>query len=405
MNSARDAFRPYALDGAQLYFHPATGTNVRVENESTRALRRTAPRVVMFGITNHCNLQCTFCSRDASRASSWSVDSAARVLRGLADAGTLEVAFGGGEPFTFRGFDDLLHELHETTPLAMHVITNGMAIRNWSRFKGLLGQVRLSLYEANAWRETAAMLAHEGQRWGANVLVDEQMLSGLPQLLEGLAALDCHDVSLLSYVGADPARQLSTPGRSRLARIISSSPVPCRISVCLGGRVPVPRLFTGADNSGDCGAGSDFVSITPDRRMQSCSFQDASLPIDSAADVLELWRTRQAHFRKPSARIGCARNEPPRIATQSAPPLAVWQAYSGNNSGECIMVAKFESRADAEKYLAELMPAQAALLTSVARALRNRRRRDSAHDGRRRLRAARARLHRSLGLRGRLWRR
>ena len=82
-----------------LYFQPRTGVHVRVERAATAGLRRRAPRVAMFGITNACNLACEFCSRDAARASTWTVADAAAVLRGLHDAGTLEVAYGGGEPF------------------------------------------------------------------------------------------------------------------------------------------------------------------------------------------------------------------------------------------------------------------------------------------------------------------
>jgi hypothetical protein len=54
--NARQIFRAHPLDGAMLYFHPATGTHVRVATDATRELRRRAPRVAMFGITNHCNL-------------------------------------------------------------------------------------------------------------------------------------------------------------------------------------------------------------------------------------------------------------------------------------------------------------------------------------------------------------
>lgn len=104
----RSEFRPYALDGALLYFQPHTGIHVRVENAATQHLRRVAPRVVMFGVTNQCNLTCNFCSRDVGRPSRWSVESATQLLSGLAAAGTLEVAFGGGEPFAFRGFSDLV---------------------------------------------------------------------------------------------------------------------------------------------------------------------------------------------------------------------------------------------------------------------------------------------------------
>ena len=102
--SVRDRFRAFPLDDALLFFQPSTGTSVRVQNERTEGLRRRAPRVAMFGITNRCNLTCDFCSRDTSRERAWTVESAALVLQGLSSGGTLEVAFGGGEPFAFRGF-------------------------------------------------------------------------------------------------------------------------------------------------------------------------------------------------------------------------------------------------------------------------------------------------------------
>lgn len=360
----RHTFRAHPLDGAMLYFHPATGTHVRVETAATRALQRQAPRVAMFGITNHCNLQCGFCSRDTDRPSAWTVASAAEVLRGLAAAGTLEVAFGGGEPFAFRGFAELVAELHATTTLALNVTTNGTLIRGdrFGAYAGRFGQVRVSLYEDNPWREAGEGLSDHGQRWGANVLVDDALLPRLPALLGELAQRGCADVSLLSYVGPDPHRHLSPQGRTQLAAVIADSPLPCRVSVCLGNSLPVPRLFDGPGHDGDCGAGRDFVSITPDQRLQACSFQDGGLPATSAAEILQAWRTAQARLRAPSLRRGCARQGPrPPAALRAAshaalPPVAVWQGFSGNNSGECIMVAKFQTVQDAEAYLAQLLP-------------------------------------------------
>lgn len=361
MLSSRDAFRAHPLDGAMLYFHAASGTHVRIENAATRALRRQAPRVAMFGITNRCNLRCGFCSRDTARASDWTPQTAAQVLRGLAEAGTLEVAFGGGEPFAFRGFDALIAELHDTTALALNVTTNGTLLDDamFARFKGRLGQVRVSLYESTRWREAGEVLAGHGQRWGANVLVDDALLPGLPALLGELAWRGCADVSLLSYVGPEPHRHLSAAGRARLAEVIADSPLPCRVSVCLGDSLPVPRLFDGPGHTGDCGAGLDFVSITPDQRMQACSFQDGGLPAASAAEVLRGWRGAQARLRLPSLRGGCARARRPRDAAPTSvplPPVAVWQAFSGNNSGECVMVARFDTPQAAEAYLAQLLP-------------------------------------------------
>src|SRR5262245_53776984 len=65
----RQAFRYHPLDGAALHFQPATGVHLRVETPATRPLRRHAPRVAMFGITNACNRACEFCSRDVTRPS------------------------------------------------------------------------------------------------------------------------------------------------------------------------------------------------------------------------------------------------------------------------------------------------------------------------------------------------
>ena len=341
-----------------LYFHPASGTHVRLASAATQEQRRAAPRVAMFGITNACNLACTFCSRDATRDSRWTVASAATMLRDLATAGTLEVAFGGGEPFAFRGFADLLAELFATTPLALHVTTNGTLLRDalWRSVRGLLGQVRMSIYPETRFREAADLFAASGQRWGANVLVDDEALAGLPALITELHERRCHDVSLLSYVGPDRERQLSAEGESRLASLIADSPLPCRLSVCFGDRIPAPRLFAGIDNTGDCGAGYDFVSITPDQRLQSCSFQDDSLPASSAAEVLSAWRHARARLAAPTPRHGCARRLPVATAPLPLPPVAVWQAFSGNNSGECILVARFETVANAEKFVAELLP-------------------------------------------------
>jgi hypothetical protein len=168
--------------------------------------------------------------------------------------------------------------------------------------------------------------------------------------------MGARDVSLLSYVGPEPSLHLSSDGERALGAIIAGSPVPCRVSVCFGERLGVPRLLGGALDA-DCGAGLDFLSITPDRRVQSCSFQEESFPIDSAADVLHVFRSRREALRRASPRAGCARLPVhPGSSLGATTSMHVWQSFSGNNSGECHLVSTFETVQDAERFLADLIP-------------------------------------------------
>jgi hypothetical protein len=182
-DSARDGWRAHALDGALLWFQPSTGFNVRWDAPATRAFRRTAPRVVMFGITNRCNLSCHFCSRDLHAGSVWDVDRAYAMLAGLSRAGVLEVAFGGGEPLTFRGFDELVVRLAADTPLALNVTTNGTLLTSarLAQLAPALGELRLSIYDDNPWLERVELLAESGVVFGVNVLISPARLTALPR--------------------------------------------------------------------------------------------------------------------------------------------------------------------------------------------------------------------------------
>jgi hypothetical protein len=348
-------WRAHALDGALLWFHPGTGLHVRVDAPATRAVRRASPRVVMFGITNHCNLSCGFCSRDIHAGSEWTPDSAYTMLNALARAGVLEVAFGGGEPLAFPGFDDLIARLGESTSLALNFTTNG-ALLTEERVRRLVpwvGEIRLSIYDDNPWEDVVARLVAAEARFGANVLVTPARLGALPALLHRLASLACRDVALLSYVGPDASLHLTAADHVRLRAIVADSPMRVRISVCFGDRLaPLPRLFDGV--GGDCGAGLDFVVLTSDRRLKACSFAGAGISVEAADDVLRVWRERQQDLSRPIEVGGCAR--PAARTPMPHDGVRVWQGFSGNNSGECVMVGRFDTVEEADRYVTDLLP-------------------------------------------------
>src|SRR5262249_1381853 len=233
-------------------------------------------------------------SRDPDADSAWTSDEAFEILADLARAGVLEVAFGGGEPFAFRGFESLVVRLYDETPLAVHVTTNGLlATRARLRaLKGKFGELRLSLYANNDWRRTISLFVEEGVRFGTNLLVLPERLPALEALVLEIVALGCCDVLLLSYNGPDRALHLAPTQSADLADRVATlhralfGRARIGLSVCWGDRMaPVPQCL---ERSG-CGAGRDFVVITSDKRMMPCSFHCLSFPVRTAADVLAAW--------------------------------------------------------------------------------------------------------------------
>jgi MoaA/NifB/PqqE/SkfB family radical SAM enzyme len=304
--------RRFSVDGALLLFDRDSGLNALCEGAETAHLRQVAPRVVQFGLTNRCNLACHFCSRDTTAASTWTAGDVLAFARELADAGVLEIAFGGGEPWAFPGFADLVCRLHDETPLAVSFTTNGLAMtrRRLAAIAGRYGQVRLSLYDDNDWRRRVAELAAAGARFGVNYLVTPDRLTALACIVLELAALGCRDVLLLSYNGQDRSLHLDSARASALRAEVKllgralGQRCTLKLDVCWGDRMQgVPRLFARSD----CGAGRKFVVVTSDRMLMPCSFHHESIPVASGADLIAQWRARHARFAVASRIPGCAR--------------------------------------------------------------------------------------------------
>lgn len=304
--------RPYFMDGALLLFDRESGTNVLLDGEEFAHVRQQAPRSIQFGITNLCNLACQFCSRDRAAVSGWTAEEAFTFLDEMAGAGVLEVAFGGGEPFAFRGFTELVARLHDETPLAVHATTNGLLLSasRLAALRGKLGELRLSIYDDNDWRRSVTLLVDVGMRFGVNLLVLPERLPQLEAVVFELVERGCRDILLLSYNGHDRSRHLSASQADELAarvRVLHRAlgrRARLSLDVCWGERMsPVPRLF----ERRDCGAGRDFLVVTSDKRLMACSFHDRSHAFSTAADVLRIWNDERDALRAPSSIPGCAR--------------------------------------------------------------------------------------------------
>ncbi len=303
----------HPLDGKLLLFERDTGLNVLLEGEETRHFQRHAPRTLLIAVTNACNLSCAFCYRDLESRSLWRYDTLLKFCQDADAWGVLEVAFGGGEPTLFPRWQEFVGELYETTHLCINFTTNGLLLTEefLSSVRGKYGQIRVSLYEDNHWPETVARLARCGARFGVNWLITPQELPGMETKFERLLALGTRDFLLLGYKGSERKMHLNRPQRQVLADFVNQmyqrfgSAVQIKLDVCWGSSLPdVPRLFT-AD---DCGAGDGFLSITSDKRVKVCSFQQSNggIPFATLPDVCAIWE-KQRKLRTAALIGGCAR--------------------------------------------------------------------------------------------------
>lgn len=354
----------HALDGAWLLFQPATGLSIRVETDATAGVRRQAPRVVLFSLSHACNLVCGFCSRDAQQHARWSTDAAFDTLVALWQAGTLEVSFGGGEPLVHAGFVALLERLHRETTLALHFTTNGTRVTPAlaARLAAVVGEVRLSAYDGEDWDSALRTLTTAGCRVGVNVMPTPETLGALPGILARAHTAGARDVAVLRYVGEDPSLQLSSTDFAHLEQAIVGAPLQVRVSNCLLAQMPnVPRLTPGLTVAGedglfqDCGAGRDFVVIEPDAAVRSCSFHRDAVPLGDVSTWLEAFRRPRP--ASPSPRRGCAR--PVFVRRSSRRGAFVYRAFASNNSGDTLLVARFEAVRDANAFVASLPGAPA----------------------------------------------
>ncbi|HEX9844782.1 MAG TPA: mycofactocin radical SAM maturase, partial [bacterium] len=110
--------------------------------QATRLEGLSAPITVTWEVTNRCNLACTHCLSDSGPwfkgAGELSLAEARGVVDQLAAARVFQIHFGGGEPFVYPGFMELLRYAQSRGFCCLCISTNG----------ALLGERRIAELEA-----------------------------------------------------------------------------------------------------------------------------------------------------------------------------------------------------------------------------------------------------------------
>src|SRR5262249_17927048 len=143
-----------------------------------------------------------------------------------------------------------------------------------------------------------------GVRAGVNWLVTPANVGLVEPVVRDCLASGAGNVLLLGYKGEDAGMRLGPDGLARLGDALPRlEGLPVMLGICLYPQLPdVPRLFPRAD----CGAGDEFLTITPDKRVEACSFHHESPRFETLEDLARIWEEMRA--RRAPARIGgCTR--------------------------------------------------------------------------------------------------
>ena len=117
---------------------------------SVRETGLSAPITVTWEVTNRCNLRCTHClsssGPEADVRGDLSLAEAKAVIDQLAAAKVFQIHFGGGEPFVYPGFLDLLKHAQSRGLCCLCISTNG-SLLDEERIRALeaLGGVYLQI--------------------------------------------------------------------------------------------------------------------------------------------------------------------------------------------------------------------------------------------------------------------
>jgi len=298
-----------------------------------------APTEVHLGVTAACPLGCRHCYADARPGSFPTLDteSLMRVIDLLAEMQVFHIAFGGGEPFGRPDFLALARHARERDVIP-NATTNGLYMTpELARECGVFGQINVSVdgvgpvYEQVRGVDGFAMadralglLVEAGCSVGVNCVVSRANFERLGELVSYVASKEVRDVLFLrlkpSGRGAMTYQaERLTPRQNRqlfplLADLTGRHDVLLRMDcsfvpmVCWHGAEPATMEFF--DVRG-CAAGESLAGITPEGRVQACSFCGRSLG--------EVWRLRELWHDSPRLRdfrgwVGQAR-EPCRSCT------------------------------------------------------------------------------------------
>jgi MoaA/NifB/PqqE/SkfB family radical SAM enzyme len=249
------------------------------ENPVPPGLCSKAPSLVSIALTNVCDLACEFCYAPKSTHQLSSSD-LLRWCKELDALGTLEVAFGGGEPTLYRELPELCAAIWEETELGISITTHGHHLDPdlIARLHGKVSNLRLSvdapepIYSTIRGRplsriETNVEAINNQIPVGVNTVVNSMTLEHLDELAPLVEQWQATDWLLLPETRAGRFT-LTADEWNRFSDWLTANIGRFQLNVTYDARpyLSCPFLFTEEPEQ-------DYVHISADGYLRLCSYE------------------------------------------------------------------------------------------------------------------------------------
>ena len=297
-----------------------------------------APFLVVWDFTHMCNLQCKHCYQDAQQALPDELDTgeAEHLIRDLAEAGVVVIAFSGGEPLMRKDFFEIAAYAHQHE-LYVALASNGTMITPEVAKKlhdAGVNYVEISIDGKDAAHHDAMRgidgafersvagirnCVEEGIYTCIATTVTKDNYDQVPEIYRLAQDLGATRLICFNFIptgrGVEMAdRDISPCQREDLLRFILTKNIPNRMPEVLstapqlarvaiqeeeGKGIPVGHFYLGAELSGrtrmladfigGCGAGRLYCSIEPQGDIQPCVFMPINVGNIRQQPFPEIW--------------------------------------------------------------------------------------------------------------------
>lgn len=227
-----------------------------------------SPTLLSIDLSNYCSKQCSFCYNHSNREGNvlWTPDEVIAFATDCVRNGVKAVSLGGGEPFEYEGIFEIIDDLYQKCYLS--VTSNGLPLQKKEIMDKLLisspDKLHITIHNPDNENEVSRVLEQISFikttkiKVGVNLLVGANKIDFAQKVYEKLLSIiDSSQIILI------PQRFANTPTSKQLA-IVANKKAFQSPSCLLGCKRP-----------------QDFVSVSWDKKVNSCSYAHGKQSLQS----------------------------------------------------------------------------------------------------------------------------